>query len=388
MSILEIRQWNYPTRMVFGLGAVERLPRLCRSSGMKSPLLVTDAGLGDMPITRETLALVRDAGLAAGIFCDVKGNPTAANVEAGITAFRAGGHDGVIAFGGGSALDAGKAIAFMAGQELPIWHFDDSGTGWKDANADNLPPVVAVPTTAGTGSEVGRASVISNEDTKEKKIIFHPGMMPVVALCDPELTRGLPPHLTAATGFDAMVHCFEAFCTPGYHPMADGIALEGMRLAAEYLPRAVADGNDMEARAQMMAVAAMGATAFQKGLGGVHALSHAIAALHDTHHGLTNAVVMPYVVKQNRSAIEPRMELLARVLDLEKPGYEGVFEWILAMREKVHIPHRATALGADASEAREIGARANKDPTARGNPVPHSAETYAAIFTRACAGEL
>ena len=388
MSILEIRQWNYPTRIVFGLGAVERLPRLCRSSGMKSPLLVTDAGLKDMPITQSALALVRDAGLAAGLFYDVKGNPSAANVEAGIAAFRAGGHDGVIAFGGGSALDAGKAIAFMSAQQLPIWHFDDAGPGWKDANADNLPPVIAVPTTAGTGSEVSRASVISNEDTKEKKIIFHPAMMPVAALCDPELTRGLPPHLTAATGFDALVHCFEAFCTPGYQPMADGIALEGMRLAAEYLPRAVADGNDMEARAHMMAVAAMGATAFQKGLGGVHALSHAIGALHDTHHGLTNAVLMPYVVKQNRSAIEHQMELLARVLDLEKAGYEGVFEWILALREKLHIPHRATALGADASEAREIGARAIKDPTARGNPIPLSAETYAAIFVRACAGEL
>jgi len=388
MSILEIRQWNYPTRMVFGLGALERLPRLCQSSGMKSPLLVTDAGLKDAPMTRDTLALVRDAGLAAGMFCDVKGNPTASNVEAGIAAFEKGGHDGVIAFGGGSALDAGKAIAFMARQELPIWHFDDAGPGWKDANADSLPPVIAVPSTAGTGSEVGRASVISNEDTKEKKIIFHPGMMPVAALCDPELTRGLPAHLTAATGFDAVVHCFEAFCAPGYQPMADGIALEGIRLAAEHLPRAVADGDDMEARAQMMAVAAMGATAFQKGLGGVHALSHAIAALHDTHHGLTNAVMMPYVVKQNRSAIEQQMELLARVLGLKKAGYKGVFEWILAMREKVHIPHQATALGVDASEARDIGARAIKDPCASGNPIPHSAETYADILTHACAGEL
>ena len=388
MSILDIRQWNYPTRMVFGGGAVRRLADLCKEEGMKAPLLVTDEGLRDAPITQAAAGLLRGAGLAIEIFSDVKGNPTAANVEAGIDAFRAGSHDSVIAFGGGSGLDAGKAIAFMAKQTLPVWHFDDAGPGWHDANADDLPPVIAIPTTAGTGSEVGRASVISNEETKEKKIIFHPGMMPVVALCDPELTRSLPAHLTAATGFDALVHCFEAFCAPGYHPMADGIALEGMRLASEHLPRAVADGSDMEARAQMMSVAAMGATAFQKGLGGVHSLSHAIGALHDTHHGLTNAVVMPYVVQANRTAIEGPMELLARFLGLDGSGYDAVFEWLMALREQVGIPHEATALGVDTSEAAEMGARAVKDPTAAGNPVQHSAETYAEIYVRACEGKL
>lgn len=388
MSILDIRQWNYPTRMVFGAGAIERLPSLCASTGMRAPLLVTDAGLRDAGITKNALDLMRSEGLEAGLFADVKGNPTLGNVEAGVAAFSSGGHDSVVAFGGGSGLDAGKTIAFMMKQTLPVWHFDDAGPGWKDAVAEDLPPVIAVPTTAGTGSEVGRASVISNEETKEKKIIFHPGMMPAVALCDPELTRGLPAHLTAATGFDALVHCFEAFCAPGYHPMADGIALEGMRLAATHLPRAVADGNDMAARAQMMAVAAMGATAFQKGLGGVHALSHAIGALHDTHHGLTNAVVMPYVVQANREAIQDQMEYLGRVLGLKRGGYDGVFEWLLALREEVGIPPAASALGVDASEAEEMGARAIKDPTAAGNPIQHSAQDYAGIYVRACEGRL
>lgn len=388
MSILDIRQWNFPTRVVFGAGALERLPRLCTSSSMAAPLLVTDEGLRDAPITQNALALLRDAGLKCEIFSGVKGNPTASNVEAGVAAFRGGDHDSVIAFGGGSGLDAGKTIAFMARQTLPLWHFDDATLGWKDANDDDLPPVIAIPTTAGTGSEVGRASVISNEETKEKKIIFHPDMMPVVALCDPELTRGLPAHLTAATGFDALVHCFEAFCAPGYHPMADGIALEGVRLAGEHLPRAVADGNDLEARAHMMAAAAMGATAFQKGLGGVHSLSHAIGALHDTHHGLTNAIVMPYVVQANRPAITGHMELLGRVLQLKAPGFDAVFDWLLALRESVGIPHKASALGIDDTQADEMGARAIKDPTAAGNPIQHSAETYAKIYTRACAGTL
>jgi len=388
MSILDIRQWNYPTRIVFGVGAIERLPRLCQSLGMKAPLLVTDAGLRDADITKNTMSQVKDAGLGVAIFSDVKGNPTAANVEAGIAAFKAGSHDGVIAFGGGSGLDAAKTIAFMSKQTLPVWHFDDATPGWKAAVADNLPPVIAVPTTSGTGSEVGRASVISNEETKTKKIIFHPSMMPEVALCDPELTRGLPAHLTAATGFDALVHCFEAFCAPGYHPMADGIALEGLRLGAEHLPRAVADGNDMEARAQMMAVAAMGATAFQKGLGGVHALSHSIGAKYDTHHGLTNAVVMPYVVQANREVIGSQMEQVSRTLDLKGQGFDAVFEWILELRESVGIPHAAKDLGVDLGDAVELGERAITDPTAAGNPVTLTAEQYSEIFTKACEGSL
>ena len=388
MSILDIRQWNYPTRIVFGAGAIERLPRLCKSLGMKTPLLVTDAGLKDAAITQNAISLVKGAGLAVEIFSDVKGNPTASNVEAGVAAYKSGKHDGVIAFGGGSGLDAAKTIAFMSKQSLPVWHFDDATPGWKDAITGDLPAVIAVPTTSGTGSEVGRASVISNEESKTKKIIFHPSMMPEVALCDPELTRGLPAHLTAATGFDALVHCFEAFCAPGYHPMADGIALEGLRLGSEHLPRAVADGNDMEARAQMMTVAAMGATAFQKGLGGVHALSHSIGAKYDTHHGLTNAVVMPYVVQANREVIGSQMEQVSRTLGLKTQGFDAVFEWILALRESVGIPHSAADLGVDLADAIELGERSIADPTAAGNPVSLTAAQYSEIFTKACEGSL
>ena len=388
MTALEIREWSYPTRIVFGCGAIRRLPELCRNLGMRAPLFVTDEGLKTMVIVRDTLGLLGDSGLAVDCFSDVRGNPTAANVEAGITAFKDGNHDGVIAFGGGSGLDAAKAIAFMTGQDKEIWAFEDIGDNWKQGKADNLPPVVAVSTTAGTGSEVGRASVISNEESKEKKIIFHPSMMPEVALCDPELTRGLPPHLTAATGFDAFVHCFEAFCAPGFHPMADGIALEGMRRIATYLPKAVDSGDDLEARANMMAAASMGAVAFQKGLGGVHSVSHAVGALYDTHHGLTNAVVMPYVVSKNRSAIKTQMATVARLLDLPNPGFDAVFEWLLAFRSRIGIPNSLADMNVPDDRAEEIGTRAIQDPTAAGNPIQHSAATYADIFRRACQGEI
>ncbi|GBF27049.1 1,3-propanediol dehydrogenase [bacterium MnTg02] len=388
MTALDIREWSYPTRIIFGCGAVQRLPELCKSLAMSAPLFVTDEGLREAPIVTGTLDLLRAGGVATKCFSDVVGNPTAANVEAGLAAFQRGGHDGVIAFGGGSGLDAAKAIAFMSGQDLDIWAFEEVGDNWKRGKTDKLPPVIALPTTAGTGSEVGRASVISNEETKEKKIIFHPSMMPEIALCDPELTRGLPPHLTAATGFDAFVHCFEAFCAPGFHPMADGMALEGMRRIAAYLPRAVETGDDLEARANMMVAASMGATAFQKGLGGVHSISHAVGALYGTHHGLTNAVVMPYVVAANRSAIEDDMKLVARLLDLPNPGFDAVFAWLLDFRHRIGIPHSLAELKVPSDRAEEIGARAIQDPTAAGNPIPHSAETYAQIFRRACRGEI
>lgn len=388
MNDTTIHEWSYPTHVVFGRGAIERLPRLCENLGLTNVLLVTDEGLRGSPMVETTLDLTRAGGLAIDVFADVKGNPTAANVAAGVEAFKQGGHDGVVALGGGSGLDAAKAIAFMAGQALPIWAFAEDAKEPGRADGDALAPVIAIPTTAGTGSEVGRASVISDEDAKVKRIIFHMAMMPTVALCDPELTRGLPAHLTAATGFDAFVHCFEAFCAPGFHPMADGIALEGMRRIAAFLPRAVADGGDLEARANMMAAAAMGATAFQKGLGGVHALAHVVGALCDTHHGLTNAVLLPYLMQVNRDAIAERMTLLARVLDLDPPGYAGVLAWVLALRQEIGIPEHLAALGVEEARAEEIGARAVVDPTAAGNPVALSADDYAAVFLRACRGDL
>jgi alcohol dehydrogenase class IV len=388
MSVTDLRQWNYPTRMVFGVGAIARLPKLCKGLGLSNPLLVTDEGLKDLPIVADTIALVKAGDLDVGIFSGVKGNPTSGNVEAGLKVFQDGSHDGVIAFGGGSGLDAGKAIAFMAGQDRPIWDFEDAGSNWRRAKTDAIAPVIAVPTTSGTGSEVGRASIISNEETKEKKIIFHPSMMPEIALCDPELTRGLPAHLTAATGFDAFVHCFEAFCAPGYHPMADGIALEGMYLAAKHLPVAVRDGNDLAARTHMMAVAAMGATAFQKGLGGVHALSHTIGAMYDTHHGLTNAVVMPYMVRANRGAIEDQMVRVGRALDLDAQNFDGVFDWLLKFRQEIEIPNTLSDMNVPDTDAQDIGARSILDPCAGGNPIQHDAQTYTDIFRKALSGDL
>jgi alcohol dehydrogenase class IV len=388
MSVTDQRQWNFPTRMVFGVGAIVQLPKLCKGEGMNNPLLVTDEGLKDMPIVTDTLALVKEGGVDAGLFSGVKGNPTSGNVEAGLKVFKDGGHDGVIAFGGGSGIDAGKAIAFMAGQDRPIWDFEDVGNNWQRAKTDNVAPVIAVPTTSGTGSEVGRASVISNEETKEKKIIFHPSFMPEIALCDPELTRGLPAHLTAATGFDAFVHCFEAFCAPGYHPMADGIAMEGMVLAAKHLPDAVHDGNNIEARTHMMSVAAMGATAFQKGLGGVHAISHTVGAMYDTHHGLTNAVVMPYVVRANRPAIEDQMARIGRALELDDASFDGVFTWLMKFREGIDIPNTLADIKVPDVEAKKVGEGSVLDPSAGGNPIQHDAATFTDIFCKAHSGNL
>ncbi|MDQ4060745.1 MAG: iron-containing alcohol dehydrogenase, partial [Pseudomonadota bacterium] len=287
--------WNYPTSIRFGAGRIAELPDAVRAAGMSKPLLVTDPRLAAMPMVAAARASLEAAGIPCAVFSDVRPNPIAANVEAGVKVLKAGGHDGTIAFGGGSALDAGKVIAFMAGQTRPMWDFEDIGDWWTRADPQGIAPVVAVPTTAGTGSEVGRAGVITDEATHTKKVIFHPLMMPKIVICDPELTVGMPPHITAGTGLDALAHCIEAYCAPGFHPMADGIAVEGMKLIHDWLARAVTQGSDIEARGNMQVAAAMGATAFQKGLGGMHALSHPIGALAGSHHGLTNAVLMPYV---------------------------------------------------------------------------------------------
>lgn len=382
--------WNYPTRVVFGAGSISRLPEFCLNLGMKKPLLITDEGLQANPITLNALKLMKDKGLAADIFAGIKPNPTGANVSAGVAAYKAGGHDGVIAFGGGSGLDAAKAIALMVGQDRPLWDFVDEGDNYLRVNEKTMAPVIAIPTTAGTGSEVGRASIITNEDTHEKKIIFHPKMLPALVISDPTLTVGLPPHITAATGVDAFVHCFEAFCAPGFHPLADGIALEGMRLVATYLPRAYRDGTDMEARANMLAAASMGAAAFQKGLGGVHALAHPLGGLYDKPHGLLNAILLPYVVVRNRPHIADRMDILARVLDLpvKKSGYDAVLEWILSFRKQLDIPHSLADIGVPTDRAADVGRMATEDPSAGGNPVELTADDYADIFQNACAGKL
>jgi alcohol dehydrogenase class IV len=384
MSLNLRGNWNYPTTIWAGPGRIAELPDACARAGIKRPLIVTDEGLAGAPMIKNALAALRDSA----VFSAVRGNPAASHVEAGLRAYRAGGHDGVVAFGGGSALDAGKVVAFMSGQTRPLWDFEDIGDWWTRAHPAGIAPVVAVPTTAGTGSEVGRAGVILNEETHQKKIIFHPQMMPRIVISDPELTVGLPRAVTAATGIDAFVHCFEAFCAPGFHPLADGVALEGMRLIQRYLPRACADGSDIEARAQMLAAASMGATAFQKGLGGVHAIAHPVGSWFNTHHGLTNAVILPYVITFNRVAIAEKTEIIARVLNLPARGFDGFLDWVLQMRRELGIPHSLADIGVSADKAAIIGREAAIDPSAGGNPIPVNAAQLEHIFRAAVDGKL
>jgi alcohol dehydrogenase class IV len=379
--------WNYPTSIRFGAGRITELPDAVKSAGITRPLLVTDPRLAAMPMVANAVDSLRAAGIACAVFSEVRPNPVAANVEVGVKALRNANHDGVIAFGGGSALDVGKVIAFMAGQTRPMWDFEDVGDWWTRAEPSGIAPIVAVPTAAGTGSEVGRAGVITDETTHTKKVIFHPLMMPKVTICDPELTVGMPPAITAGTGMDAFAHCLEAYCAPFYHPLADGIAVEGIRLVKENLARAVEDGSDLEARAHMMSAAAMGATAFQKALGAIHALSHPVGALYDTHHGMTNAVFMPYVLAFNRPTIEEKIARLSGYLGL-KPGFDAFLDFVLDLRRRTGVPHTLDGLGVDDDKAETIAAIAPDDPTAGGNPVPLTRTAALRIFTDAMEGRL
>jgi len=380
--------WSYPTNVCFGAGRIRELAEACRSIGLAKPLLVTDPGLSRLRMVTDAVAFCRAAGLDVAVFDEVQANTVDSNVAQGVARYREGGHDGVIAFGGGSALDCGKVIAFMAGQKRPLWDFEDIGDWWTRADPHGIAPIVAVPTTAGTGSEVGRAGVITNQETHTKKVIFHPRMLPKIVICDPELTLDLPAKVTAGTGMDALAHCLEAYCAPGFHPMADGIAVEGIRLVKEFLPGAVANGRDIEARSAMMAAAAMGATAFQKGLGAIHALSHPIGALHNTHHGMTNAVFMPYVLAFNREAIAPRMERLAAYLGLAAPSFDAVIAWVLELRREIGVPHTLEGLGLSGVDADRIAAMAVVDPTASGNPVALSKEGALRVLDNALTGKL
>jgi alcohol dehydrogenase class IV len=379
--------WNYPTTIWAGPGRIAELGAACAAAGIRRPLLVTDGGLVGTPMIKTALGTL-GALKGAALFGAVRGNPASSHVEAGLRAYRDGGHDGVVAFGGGSALDVGKVVAFMSGQTRPLWDFEDVGDWWTRADPAGIAPVVAVPTTAGTGSEVGRAGVILNEQTHQKKIIFHPKMMPRIVILDAQLTVGLPPGVTAATGLDAFVHCFEAFCAPGFHPLADGVALEGLRLINRYLPRACANGGDIEARAHMLAAASMGATAFQKGLGGVHAIAHPVGSWFNTHHGLTNAVILPYVMTFNRHAIAEKTEVIARVLGLPERSFEGLLARVLELRRELGIPHSLSKINVSADQAAIIGREAALDPSAGGNPIPVDAAVLERIFRAAVAGEL
>ncbi len=383
--------WNYPTSIKFGAGRIVELPEHCRSLGMQRPLLVTDAGLAHLPMVAQAVTLCREAGLGCEVFADVQPNPVEANVTAGVAACRAGNHDGVIAFGGGSALDAAKAIALMVGQTRPIWDFEDREDWFARVNVAGMAPVVAVPTTAGTGSEVGRASVLTDLRDHTKKIIFHPRMLPAIVLEDPELTVGLPPHITApeltvglpshitaAVGMDALSHNLEAYCAPGYHPMAEGIAVEGLRLIRAWLPRAVSNGADVEARGHMLVASSMGATAFQKGLGAMHSLSHPCSA----------NLVMPYVLEWNRSALEDRMTRLAAWLGLADASFDGVLQWVLDLRREIGIPHTLAEIGVREEHARPFAPQALNDPSTGGNPLPMTERDFEQLYLNCIRGTL
>ncbi|HEX5056278.1 MAG TPA: iron-containing alcohol dehydrogenase [Gammaproteobacteria bacterium] len=379
--------WNYPTRVQFGIGRIEGLPLACKELNMSRPLLVTDAGLATQPFIAAMMAANAAAGLPTALFSEVKSNPTGANIEAGVREFRKGRHDGVIAVGGGSGLDAGKAIALMSGQARPMWDFEDVGDNWLRVNVAGVAPCIAVPTTAGTGSEVGRAAVIVNETTRSKTIVFHPKLLPQIVIADPGLTKGLPQHITAATGMDAFAHNIEAYCVDAYHPMADGVALEGMRLIRDWLPAAFADGANLVARSHMLVASSMGAAAFQKGLGAVHALAHPLGALYDKHHGLLNAILLPYVLARNKPAIQEKMAHLARCLQLPEISFDGVMQWLLDLRRGLKIPHTLAEIGVPDDDAELIGEMALQDPSAGGNPLSLNAAQYAELFLHAVHGK-
>ena len=360
--------WSYPTAIRLGAGRIQELAAACTEVGMKRPLFVTDAGLASLPITQVAREVLEKAGLGTAVFSEVHPNPDDKSLEAGLKVYRDGDHDGVVAFGGGSALDLAKIIAFMSGQTRPVWDYEDVADWWTRADPKGIAPIIAVPTTAGTGSEVGRAGILTNSESHVKKIIFHPKMLPEIVICDPELTVGMPPAFTAGTGLDAFIHSFEAFCSPFYHPMSQGIALEGMRLVKDNLLKAYKDGTDVEARTHMMSAAAMGATAFQKGLGGVHALAHPLGAVYNTPHGMTNAIALPAVIKFNRSAIEERVELLAAYLGI-KGGFDGFYDWVIAFSRELNVPEKMSALGVDKKQIDLLSKMAVEDPSAGGNPI-------------------
>ena len=360
--------WSYPTTIHFGAGSIAKLADSCAALGIKSPLLVTDRGLKDAPITARALGVLKDGGLRSALFAEVDSNPHEGNLADGIAVFKAGGYDGIVAFGGGSGLDLGKLIAFMARQTRPVWDFEDIGDWWTRADASVIAPIMAVPTTAGTGSEVGRAAVLTNAETQQKKIIFHPKLLPGQVIADPELTVSMPAAVTAGTGLDAFAHCVEAFSSPHYHPMSHGIALEGMRLVLDYLPRAYVTPDDIEARTHMMTVAMMGAVAFQKGLGAIHALSHPIGAAHHTHHGTTNAVCMPAVLKFNAPAIRDRFDQAAGYLGISG-GFDGFCDHVDSLNANLGIPRKLSDLGVSDPDISKLVADALSDPSCGGNPI-------------------
>ena len=379
--------WHYPTKIIVGAGRIAELPVLCNDLGISNPLLVTDPGIANLPMMQSIKNICAQSNLPIVVFSQIKPNPTGQNIEDGVTTYLAGKHDGIVALGGGSALDAGKAIGLIARQKCRLWALEDAGDNDKNADPDLIAPILAIPTTAGTGSEVGRAGLIVNEAEQRKVIIFHPKMLPSSVILDPELTVGLPPHITAATGMDALSHCLEAWCAPNFHPMAEGIALEGIRLVRHNIETAVEDGSDIEARLNMLVASMMGATAFQRGLGAMHALAHPLGAVYDAHHGLLNAILMPYVLKANQSAIDEKIARLAGYIGIES-SFSGFLDWVLTLRGRIGIPHTLSSVIEQDEVFSQIGEMAIVDPSAGGNPIAFSAGEYQAILEDAYHGRL
>ena len=377
--------WNYPTTIWFGDQRINEIQKACESLNIHKPLIVTDPGILKTNIIEKINSSLTDK---ANIFSDVQSNPTGNNVELGVSYFNSNAHDGVIAVGGGSGMDVGKGIAFMAGQDRPLWDFEDIGDYWTRANSEAIKPIIAVPTTAGTGSETGRAGVYTNEETKEKKIIFHPKMLPSIVILDPELTVPLPKSLTAFTGMDALAHCLESYCSNFFHPFSQGIALEGMFIVKNNLIKAYHDGSNLDARGSMLAASSMGSIAFQKGLGAIHSLSHPVGAIYNTHHGLTNAVFMPYVLKRNKKVIEEKIISLSRYLNLDDQTYEGFMSWILYLREELSIPHTLKELIQDDSKFEEMSKMAKNDPSTGGNPIPLEINDFYNLYKDSYSGIL
>ena len=377
--------WNYPTPIWFGLDRVKEIQIACDNLNIKNPLIVTDPGILQTDIIDK---VVNGLNKKTNIYSNVKGNPTGKNVMDGVSDFKLGNHDGVIAVGGGSGMDTGKGIAFMAGQERPLWDFEDISDYWTRANSKNIFPIIAVPTTAGTGSETGRAGVFTNEETKEKKIIFHPKMMPSIVILDPNLTIALPANLTAFTGMDVLAHCLEAYCSPFFHPLSQGIALEGISIVKEYLVKAFNNPNDIESRSNMLVGSAMGSTAFQKGLGAIHSLSHPVGAIYNTHHGLTNAVFMPYVLVKNKNDIEDKIIAISRYINLRQYTFDSFLEWILQLRKDLLIPHTLKELIEDDSKFNTMSKMALDDPSTGGNPTKLSQKDFEILYQNAYDGKL
>ena len=381
--------WNYPTTMWGGEDRIYDLGKACNHLNIKKPLLVTDHGLSKTKMVSDTIERLKTEGLEANIFSNVVGNPTGNNVNEGVKEFLNNKNDGVIAFGGGSGLDVGKAIAFMSGQNLSIWEFEDVGDNWTKADNEKIAPIIAIPTTAGTGSETGRASVILNEETGVKNIIFHPKFLPSIVILDPKLTIGLPPKITAATGMDALAHNLEAFCAPGFHPMADGIALEGIRLVNKWLLTAVKDGSNIEARMNMLAAASMGSTAFQKGLGAIHSLSHPINALNNIHHGLSNAIFMPYVLSFNKDVIDKKIIKICDYLELKDKSFNGFINWVLKLRKDLDMPHKLSdVIDQKNLDIERLSKMALEDPSTRGNPKKLTLEDMKLLYQHSMSGKL